>query len=131
MGLQIAVTPGDVGTYRVKLTGSLDTGTAQQLDDSLAEVLADPDARAIRLEMQDLAYISSMGLGMIGKAKKGIEAKGGVLAVIGAQPQVAKVFEIVRLLPKEVVFASREEADSYFDAIQKKVLEGEIKPRVH
>lgn len=131
MGLQITVTPGDVGTYRVKLTGVLDTGTAQQLDDALVPVLADPDARAIRLELQELTYISSMGLGMIAKARKGIEAKGGVLAVIGAQAPVAKVFEIARMLPKEVVFASREEADAYFAAIQKKVLDGEMKPRVH
>lgn len=131
MGLQITVTPGDVGAYRVKLVGVLDTGTAPQLDQALIPVLADPEARAIRLELQDMTYISSMGLGMIAKARKGIEAKGGVLAVIGAQPSVAKVFEIARMLPKEVVFSSREEADAYFAAIQKKVLDGELKPRVH
>lgn len=130
MGLQITVTPGDVGTYRVKLTGMLDTGTAPQLDEALKPVLADPNARAIRLELQDLTYISSMGLGIVAKARKGIEAKGGVLAVIGAQAPVAKVFEIARVLPKEIVFASREEADSYFDAIQRKVLAGELKPHV-
>jgi serine phosphatase RsbU (regulator of sigma subunit) len=41
MGLQITVTPGDVGTYRIKLTGMLDTGTAPQLDEALKPVLAD------------------------------------------------------------------------------------------
>ena len=69
-----------------------------------------------------------MGLGVVVKAKKAIEAKGGVLVLIGTQPQVAKVFEIVRVLPKEVVFASREEADIYFAMIQQKVMEGEIPP---
>jgi anti-sigma B factor antagonist len=128
VGLNIDITPGDAGTYRVKLTGKLDTATYEQFDLAIKPALADPEARAIRLELQDLTYISSMGLGVVVKAKKAIEAKGGVLALIGLQPQVAKVFEIVRMLPSEVVFASREEADSYFAVIQRKVLEGEIPP---
>jgi anti-anti-sigma factor len=131
MPLQVTVTPGEAGVYRVKLVGMLDSKTVQQLDDALQSPLADPEARALRLELQDLAYISSLGLGMIAKAKKAIEAKGGVLALIGAQPQVARVFEIVRLLPREIVFASRDEADAYFAMIQKKVLEGEIHPTQH
>ena len=128
MSLNIDITQGDAGTYRVKLTGKLDTATFEQFEVALKPALADPEARAIRLELQDLSYISSMGLGVVVKTKKAIEAKGGVLAIIGAQPQVAKVFAIVRVLPKEVVFASREEADSYFAMIQQKVLEGEIPP---
>lgn len=128
MSLNIDITLGDSGTYRVKLTGKLDSTTFEQFEEALKPALADPEARAIRLELQDLSYISSMGLGVVVKTKKAIEAKGGVLALIGAQPQVAKVFEIVRVLPKEVVFASREEADSYFAMIQQKVLEGEYPP---
>lgn len=128
MSLSIDITQGDAGTYRVKLTGKLDTSTYEQLEEALKPALTDPDARAIRLELQDLTYISSMGLGTVVKTKRAIEAKGGVLALIGAQPQVGKVFQIVRLLPKEVVFASREEADEYFAMIQQKVLEGDIPP---
>lgn len=125
MALDIDITRGEYGTYRVKLTGSLDTDTYEQFNKAIEPALADPDARALRLEIQDLKYISSMGLGSIVKAKKSIEAKGGVLALVGAQPQVQKVFEIVRMLPKEIVFASREEADEYLAMIQKRVLEGE------
>lgn len=128
MSLSIDITQGDSGTYRVKLTGKLDTATYEALEEALKPALADPEARAIRLELQDLTYISSMGLGTVVKTKRAIEAKGGVLALIGAQPQVGKVLQIVRLLPKEVVFASREEADAYFAMIQQKVLDGEIPP---
>lgn len=128
MALQIDITQGEFGTYKIKLTGILDTSTYQDFDEALKPALADPAARALRLEMQDLTFISSMGLGTVVKARKAIEAKGGVLVMVGAQPQVAKVFEIVRLLPKETVFANREEADQYLAIIQQKVVDGDISP---
>lgn len=105
MALKIDVTQGDFGTYKVKLGGMLDSGTYAQLDQALEPAAADPEARAIRLEIQDLEFISSMGLGSLIKARRAIEAKGGVLVIIGAQPQVKKVFDIVRMLPEETVFA--------------------------
>lgn len=125
MALDIEISRGEYGTYKVRLTGTLDTETYEKFNKAVEPALADPDARALRLEIQELKYISSMGLGAIVKAKKGIEAKGGVLALVGAQPQVQKVFDIVRMLPKETVFASREEADEYLAMIQKRVIEGE------
>lgn len=126
MPLQIEMTQGDVGTYKVRLSGSLDTSTCEQFEASIQPALDDPEARALRLEMQDLSYISSLGMGAVAKAKKAMNAKGGVLAMVGAQPQVAKVFEIMRLLPRETVFATRQEADDYFAMIQQKVLDGEM-----
>ena len=128
MSLNIDVTQGNAGTYRVKLTGEVDMVTFEQFEEALKAALADPEARAIRLELQDLSYINSMGLGVIFTTKKAIEAKGGVLTMIGAQPQVAKVLEIVRVLRGERLFASREEADNYFAKIQQKVLEGKMPP---
>ena len=47
----------------------------------------------------------------------------GTLDKINAQPQIAKVFAIVKMLPPQSMFASREEAGAYFAAIQNKVLE--------
>jgi anti-anti-sigma factor len=123
MPLTIDITQGESGTYRVKLNGSLDSDTYPEFDTALEPAMADPDARALRLEMQDLRFISSMGLGSIVKARRAIEAKGGVLVIIEPQPQVRKVFDIVRMLPEETVFASREEADEYFALIQRKVVE--------
>ena len=126
MALRIEITQGDYGTYKVTLTGALDTSSCQQFADAIQPALDDPQARALRLEMQGLSYISSLGIGAVVKAKKAMNTKGGVLAMVGAQPQITKVFEIMRLLPKETVFASREEADEYFASIQRKVLAGEI-----
>jgi anti-sigma B factor antagonist len=122
MALEIEITKNGPGSYTVKLTGSLDTETAEILDRRMAEVLGDGlAARSIRLDLHDLTYISSVGLGSIAKIRKGLH--GGAMATVGAQPQIARVFEIAKMLPKQTVFATREEADAYLAAIQKQVLE--------
>jgi stage II sporulation protein AA (anti-sigma F factor antagonist) len=123
MALGIEIIKVDPGTTRVKLSGMLDTETAEQLDRRMADVLADATTRAIRMELHELSFISSMGLGKLAKIRKAMAVKGGVMVVVGAQPQIARVFDIVKMLPKEIVFATREEADEYLAAIQKNVLE--------
>jgi hypothetical protein len=45
--------------------------------------------------------------------------------MINLQPQVAKVFEIVKALPDFNIFTSAEEADEYLFNIQKKMEEKE------
>ena len=42
---------------------------------------------------------------------------------MNVQPQIEKVFEIANLLKGMKLFAGTKEADEYFDAIQKSVLE--------
>ena len=70
--------------------------------------------------MEKVNYVSSAGLAVIFQIKKSIESNGGTLIISGLQPQVKKVMEIVKALPPENVFQSREELDQYLDVIQKK-----------
>jgi anti-anti-sigma factor len=79
----------------------------------------------IQLNMSGVSYISSRGLGVIISTIKRVRAKGGKFAMTELQGPVRKVFEIAAALPEESVFASQEEADRYFDAIQRKVGGGE------
>src|SRR5436189_73851 len=103
MALEIVITKGASDNYRVKLNGALDAESAEELDRRMIEVWADDKARVIRMELHDLKFISSAGLGMLARIKKAIANKGGVMVTIGAQPQIAKVFDIVKMLPKESV----------------------------
>ena len=41
------------------------------------------------------------------------------------QPQIRKVFDIVKAVPVSDVFASVAELDAYLDTMQRKVLEGD------
>ena len=125
MALNIKITKVNPITYGVKLSGKLDTETAEDLDRRMEEVWAEPAVRAIRLDLHDLTYISSIGLGSVSKIKKSMATLGGVVLMIGMQPQIARVFEIVKMLPQETVFTSHKEADEYLAAIQAQVLENQ------
>lgn len=130
MPLKITVTPGEFQSYRIKLAGSLDTETVPEFNKAVDAVLADKSVHALHLEIEDLKFISSLGLGALARARKAMESRGGLLVTIGAQPQILKVFEIVKMLPEEVVFASRKEADEYLALIQQRTIaEKAAKPK--
>lgn len=118
MSLQIAVSEKLPGYYEFGLDGRLDTETYGQLENALNPL----KAHGIRFDMAKLSYISSMGLRVVMKVMKELKEKKGAFQLINLQPQIKKVFDIAAALPKGTIFASVEEADSYFDAMQKKVL---------
>ena len=121
MSLKIDVVQVLPGYYEFALDGRLDTETYPALEKSAQELL-DKQARGIRLNMAKLNYISSMGLRVILKITKELKQRKGVFQLVNMQPQIQKVMEIAAALPKEAVFSSIQEADAYFDAMQKKAL---------
>jgi len=64
-----------------------------------------------------------MGLRIILKTRRFMSGQGGAVYMMNVQPQIEKVFEIANLLQGMRLFADTKEADEYFDAIQKSVLE--------
>lgn len=108
----------------VELGGRLDSVTSDQLEEALEPILANPP-KSLRFDMAGVTYISSMGIGVIVRSLKIVKQGGGRLALMRLQPGVKKVFEIVAALPDMNVFASVEEADRYFDAIQRQITDPE------
>ena len=111
------------GSQRVVLDGRLDTHTYGALDDRLTLVLAG-QVQYLTLDLEKLVYISSAGVRSVFRARKLLEARGGKVLIANAQPQVQKVFDIVKAVPLSEIFRSVEEADAYLDRIQKKILAG-------
>ena len=109
------------GNQRVVLDGRLDTHTYGALDDRLSLVLAG-QVQYLTLDLERLAYISSAGVRSVFRARKLLEARGGKVLVANAQPQVQKVFDIVKAVPLSEIFRSVEESDAYLDRIQEKIL---------
>ena len=120
MTLQIAITSQEPGGRRVTLQGRLDTLTAPKLDEEIAALLDAPEVTSIVFQLQALEYISSAGIRCLIRARKAVAARGGEVAIVNPQPGVRKVFEIVKALPPEQVFASDKELDAYLDAMQRK-----------
>ena len=110
--------------WDISLTGSLDTETAPELEEDLAKVF-DSDCNKVVFNMTGLDYVNSAGIRIIALTSKKMEEKSGAIAMIGLQPQIEKVFDIVKALPNFSIFKDDAEADEYFDHIQKTVLDGD------
>ncbi len=121
MSLQIDISEKRPGLVEVALDGRLDTETSDQLEARLNELLK-TEPSAVLFNMKSLDYVSSMGIGVLSKTFKALRQKKAMFLMANLQPQIQKVFEIAEALPPESIFATVEEADEYFDAMQRKVL---------
>lgn len=101
--------------------GRLDSLTYARFDEAMAPLTTHRD-KGIVLNLQDLDYISSMGIRSIVKVAKVMKAHGKRFSAVNPQPQIRKVFEIISALPDLSLFQSEAEADAYFDTMQKKVV---------
>ena len=110
------------GLYVVSPEGSLDTNTYPILEEKVDTIL-DASPSWMVFDLEKLDYISSMGVRVIAKAKKFFKEREGSVVLLNPQPQIRKVFEVIKALPSEQIFESIEEMDRYLDNIQKKALE--------
>jgi anti-anti-sigma factor len=124
MSLTVTVKEHGVGLFTVSPIGSLDSNTFQILEDRLQPITA-ASPRTIIFDLKDLSYISSAGVRVILVTKKALKAAGGDIALTNLQPQIRKVFDIIKAVPSLSIFESVEELDRYLDAMQKKVKEGD------
>jgi phosphoserine phosphatase RsbU/P len=120
MTLDIDVTGSGPTDRQVTLRGRLDSLTAPKLDTELAPILETPAITSLVFNLKRLDYISSAGIRCVIRARKALEGRGGRVAIVNAQPAVLKVFEIVKALPSDQVFASQAELDAYLDAMQRR-----------
>ena len=119
------IAPANGGVQRVAIGGRLDTHTYAELDQALAPLLANPAVISLVLDLEGLDYISSAGIRSVFKARKALAARAGKVLVVNPQPQIQKVFDLVKAVPLNEIFTSVAEADAYLDAMQRKVVEGD------
>ena len=108
----------------IRMSGSLDTNTAAQLDEKAAAVI-NPDLRLLMLDMKALDYISSAGIRSVFKIVKTMKAQGGKVGASNRQPQITKVFDIIKALPDMQIFTDDAEMDDYLSVVQEKIRNGE------
>ncbi len=122
--LSLQIDPAQDKRQRLTLSGRLDTHTYQALDEALAPLLATPITTLV-LDLSHLDYISSAGIRSIFKARKVLAAREGRVLVVNPQPQIRKVFDVVKAVPLNEIFTSVQELDEYLDEMQRRVLEQE------
>ena len=124
MSLELDVTSNQATEKRISMTGNLDSNTAPQLQEAIDKEI-DESVQAFVLNFRDLEFLSSAGLRVIFKAKKLMDGRNGKFLLVNLQPQIKKVFDIIKALDGMDVFTSEDEMDEYLTAMQNKVLDGE------
>jgi anti-anti-sigma factor len=120
--LSLQIDPTQDRRQRITLSGRLDTHTYQALDEALAPLLA-TQITTLVLDLSHLDYISSAGIRSIFKARKVLATRDGRVLVVNPQPQIRKVFDVVKAVPLNEIFTSVQELDDYLDEMQRRVLE--------
>ena len=124
--LNVDITEQSSGVFTVKLNGSLDTETYHHFEHSVEKFLTF-STRAIVLDMLNVNYISSMGIGSLFKCRKIAQERDFDIRMVNLQPQIKKVLDTVQAMPPEAIFSSIEELDEYVHALQAQALEDEQK----
>lgn len=110
----------------LQLQGRLDAMTFGEFDQAAAPSIAQvAEGGTLVLDLSGLDYISSAGLRSIAKIRKTMRARNAHTLLLNPQPQVQKVFEIVKAVPVSEVFANVQELDAYLDRIQRNFGDGD------
>jgi anti-sigma B factor antagonist len=126
MSFQVRTDQADPTRVVIRPAGKLDAMSYREFDQALDKVLEQvPRGSTLVIDLVDLEYISSAGLRSLFRARKAMRTNGGFSLIVHAQPQVRKVFEIVKAVPVHEVFSSVEELDAYLAEMQRKVVEGD------
>lgn len=93
-----AARPGGDGAWVLAVAGEIDVATSPELRRELHQ-LADRDASQIVLDLSEVTFIDSSGLGVLVGTLKRLreESRGDVLVLEGLQEPVRKVFDITGL----------------------------------
>ena len=123
MAFQVTKTSGDTqGAITLVLEGSLDSNSSGQLDREIQDACSD-GVRTLVLDMREVSFISSAGIGVIINTKESLKKRNIESTLIHLQAQVKRVFEIMQLLPTLNVFGSRSELDDYLSKIQNRIID--------
>lgn len=122
MSLKVTSREKEPGVFIVSPVGSLDSNTYTILEKKI-DLILEGTPRVMVFDMENLNYISSMGVRVIVKTQKALKRHNGNMVLMHLQPQIKKVFEIINALPSQQVFKSTDELDQYLDRMQRKVIE--------
>ncbi len=97
----------------IALVGKLDAQTAPAANDELKTLIFAGKSKII-LDMKDLTYISSAGLGILNSNQAEARKKGGAIRLAGVKPSVKDVFDLLKFTLLFQMFPGVAEAQKDF-----------------
>jgi anti-sigma B factor antagonist len=108
MELQLA-TRHEGAVSVVSARGEVDVFTAPGLDTELDSLIAAGNSRLV-VDLSDVAFLDSTGLGVLVKALKHAREAGGWLHLVVASDRIRKIFEITGLDASIPIFDTAQDA---------------------
>lgn len=93
----------------IQASGDLDTFTCAKLREAICDLIENGCSRIV-INIADVNYIDSSGLGTLVGGLRRVAEKNGGLAIAGANPQVQKVFTITGLCKVFKLFDDNKQA---------------------
>ena len=118
MPLKVSSKERGPGVAIISPIGSIDAHTYSVLEEKVDEILKQ-QPNVIIFDMEFADYISSTGIRVLLKTKKALQKTNGRIVFMNLQPQIQKVFDILKAIPTLKVFANIKELDNYLDVMQK------------
>ena len=107
--MSLTIEPAEHGTTTlVVLRGELDIATSPQLRDELVRVIG--GGRRIVVDLEGLAFIDSVGLGILVSGLKRARSAGGDLELVCANRVILQPLELTGLDQTFTLYAQREDA---------------------
>jgi anti-sigma B factor antagonist len=100
----------------VDFEGRLAIGVGDEVLPAVVNELLDSGFKKILLNLSDMDYIDSNGLGELVQTLKASKRHGASLRLLKPQDRVAKTLRLTNLLPMFSVYDTEKEALSAFDA---------------
>ncbi|NLD82851.1 MAG: anti-sigma factor antagonist [Clostridiales bacterium] len=81
-------------TVTAYVAGELDQCSAQGIRRELDRLIEDPSVRKLILDLGDMSFMDSSGIGVILGRYRALRLRGGTVAVKNMNPQVEKIFRL-------------------------------------
>lgn len=94
----------------VDFNGRLAVGVGDEVLPHIVEEILDKGAKKILLNLSDMDYIDSNGLGELVQSLKSAKRHGAALWLLKPQDRVTKTLRLTNLLPMFTVYESEKEA---------------------
>jgi anti-sigma B factor antagonist len=112
--LEVSVLRGsDVGTPVVGVSGEVDVYSAPKLKECLTGLL-ESGSTTVVVDLSDVAFLDSTGLGALVEARAATSEAGGSLLLVCGQERILKLFKITGL---DGVFAIHPNLDAALEAL--------------
>ncbi len=107
--MELRLIEESAGKTRVALVGMLDMVGVGKVETKLLATLVGRGANAI-VDLAEMSFISSLGMGLLLNAAKGLKRKGAKFVLLSPQPDVEAALRVARLT--EVLPVARDEAEA-------------------